>query len=385
MLRKILVKIFFTYVISATIFSIAFYFFAKPILLPIINKELQKSFKESSVSGFRLTKNFIEFQNIEIKRGALCYFKIKEARLYYNLNSIVNKKIEKVLLNEISAKVDIGRDGLPWLYPFPVVAQKGGSKFSITKFEVTNINLDLTKDDIEIKGNASLQLDILTGFIDYLKLNNFSLKTNKIEIEGISLSAAQNQEAGKFYIKAVNYSKLKIGDVIGKSELKGNVLNISPILVDFLGGSVKGEFNVMLNLDMNYNLRLSSQGMEIKRFVNDMKFNEKLDMTGMLDGEFYLSGKTGEIKDIKGNFHTDNSGGVLVIKDKTFLKNIAKQANQPLDIIVESFRNYNYNNGMISLAIENNNLIMDMKLNGKAGKRNLTAVLHDFKKEKEKR
>jgi hypothetical protein len=155
-------------------------------------------------------------------------------------------------------------------------------------------------------------------------------------------------------------------------------------LLSFLGGSVKGEFTISLGRDMNYNLRLNSQGLEIKKFVDDMKFNEKFDMTGRMDGEFSLSGMKGEIKDIRGDFNTETPGGVLIIKDKTFLKNIARQSNQPLDIVVESFRNYNYNKGIIKLAIENNNLVMEMRLDGKAGKRNLAVVVHDFNKGKEK-
>ena len=165
--------------------------------------------------------------------------------------------------------------------------------------------------------------------------------------------------------------------------MKGSVLNINPVLVSFIGGSVKGEFNISLNQDMNYNLRLNSQGLEIRRLVNDMEFNEKFDMTGRLDGTFYLSGKCQDIKDIKGDFRADKNGGVLVIKDKAFLENVAKQSNQPLDIIVESFRNYNYNNGMIKLFMESGNIVLDLKLDGGAGKRSLIIILHDFKKGKE--
>lgn len=215
--------------------------------------------------------------------------------------------------------------------------------------------------------------------IEAFNLNISSLKTDLFEIEGIILNAARNQAAGEFYIKTINYNKLKIGDVAGKTELKGNLLYIRPLFVSFLGGNVKGEFNISLDQDMNYDLRLNSQGLEIKKLVDEMKFNEKFNMTGRLEGEFYLSGKIGEIKNIKGSFRTDNSGGTLVINDKTFLEYIAKQSNQPLDIIVESFRNYNYNNGIINLGMENNSLIMSIKLDGNAGKRSLTVVLHDFK------
>ncbi|MDO8602759.1 MAG: YdbH domain-containing protein [Candidatus Omnitrophota bacterium] len=378
MRRRIFAKIFFISVILIIIFSLAAYLLAKPILLPIINKELHKVFKESSVSGFRLTRDFMEFQGIEIKGSASYDFKIKEARIYYSLNSIVDKKIEKVLLNEISVKINIGKDGLLGLYPFPGVASGGSGKFSIAKFEATNINLDLTKEGIKIKGKVSLGWDIPANAIDYVKLNITSLATSLFQAEGITLNAIQDQDEGEFYIKTINYNKLKIGDVVGKTCLKGNILAISPMLVSLFGGNVKGEFNISLDQDMNYNLRLNSQGLDIKRLVNEMEFNEKFDMTGRLDGEFSLSGKGQDIKDIKGYFSTDANGGMLVIKDKTFLENVAKQSNQSLDIIVESFRNYNYNNGIIRLGMENRNFTMGMSLDGKSGKRSLTVVLHDF-------
>jgi len=315
MRRRIFAKIFFIFLTSIIALSVAAYFLAKPVLLPIINKELQKIFKESSVSDFTLTKDFIEFQGIEIRESGSYDLKIKNAKIYYKLRSIFNNGIERI-----------------------------------------------------------------EGF----KLNVTSFKTSLFEIEGVVLNAFRNQDKGEFYIKAINYNKLKIGDIVGKSGLEGSILNINPVLVSFLGGSVKGELNISLDQYMNYNLKLNSLGLEIKRLIDDMEFNDKFDMTGRLDGEFSLSGNLLGIKDIKGYFNTDTNGGVLIIKDKTFLENIAKQSNQSLDIIVESFRNYNYNDGIIKLGMESGNLAMDMSLDGKAGKRSLTIVLHDFNKGKEK-
>ena len=344
--RYLFAKIFFTFAILIIILSVTAYFFAKPVLLSIANKEIQKIFKESSISDFRLTKDFIEFHGIGIREKGFYDIKIEKARIYYNGRSIFKKKIDKA--------------------------------------EAINLNLDLNKDGIEIKAIASLQLDISSRIIDYIKLNVSSCKTNLFEIEGLILNASNDQDTGEFYIKGIKYNNLKVADVIGKSELKGKLLRISPLLVSFLKGNVKGEFNITLDQDMGYNLSLNTQGMEIKRFVDDMKLNEKFDMTGRLDGEFYLSGNILGIKDINGHFRTDPNGGVLIIKDKTFLENVAKQSNQPLDILVESFRNYNYNNGIIKLGMEKGNLAMDMRLDGKAGKRSLTVVLHDFNKGEEK-
>jgi len=327
-------------------FLITGYFCAKPILRPIINKELQKIFKESSVADFRLTKDFIEFQGVKIKERSSYDVKIEKVRIYYKLRSILKKKIDKI--------------------------------------EALGADLDFSKDDMKVKAVASLQFDVSSGIIDYIKLNVVSFKTNLFEVKGVLLNAAQGRDTGEFFIKAFNCDKLKIGEVSGKSELKGKMLYIRPLTVSFIGGNVAGEFEVSLDQDMNYSLNLDSHGLEIKRFVDNMELNEKFDMTGRLSGEFYLSGAGQAIKEIEGDFRTDAGGGTLIINDKTFLENVAKQSNQPLDIIVESFRNYNYNKGIIKLSAETGNLVMDLKLEGKSGKRSLAIILHDFNKGKEK-
>ena len=172
---------------------------------------------------------------------------------------------------------------------------------------------------------------------------------------------------------------MKLADVTGKSGLKERRLRIDPLLVSFLGGNVKGEFSVTLDQAMDYDLHLDTQAVDIKRLVDDMELNEKFEMTGRLGGAFYLSGRGQDIKDIKGYFNTAAPGGVLIIKDKTFLENVARQSSQPLDIIVESFRNYNYNNGAIKLFMESGNIGLDLKLDGNAGKRSLTIILHGSK------
>jgi len=342
MRRRTFAKIFLIFVIVIIALSIAAYFLAKPVLLPIINKELQKIFKESSVSDFSLTKDFIEFRGIEIRQKRSYDLKIKKARIYYSLQSILKKKIGKV--------------------------------------EAIDLNIGFNKNDIKIKANASFQVDVSAKTIDYIKLNVSSCKTSLFEIQGLVLDASQGRDTGEFYIKGINYNKLKLADVMGKSGLKERRLRIDPLLVSFLGGNVKGEFSITLDQDMDYDLHLDTQAVDIKRLVDDMELNEKFEMTGRLGGAFYLAGRGQGMKDIKGYFNTAAPGGVLIIKDKMFLENVARQSNQPLDIIVESFRNYNYNNGIIKLSIESGNLTMEMRLDGMAGKRSLAVVLHDFNK-----
>lgn len=333
-----------TLIILLAVFSIAVYFFTKPLLLSIAEKELRKTFKESSISGLKITTSYIEFHGIGIREDGSYDLRIKRLKIYYNLSSILKKRINKI--------------------------------------EVSDADLDLNKGGIKIKLNSYLRLDMATQYIDYIKLNISSCKTGVFDIEGLTLNASQGNAKGEFYIKSINHDKLKLADIIGKSELKGKLLYINPLEVSFLGGNVKGAFSITLDGDMDYNLSLNTQGMDIKRFVDDMKFNEKFDMTGRLGGAFYLSGKGEDIKDMKGDFTTDFPGGVLIIKDKTFLENISSESNQPFDKLVESFSNYNYNNGVVKLFIENGNIVLDLRLDGSAGKRGFMIVLHDFKKGK---
>ena len=65
------------------------------------------------------------------------------------------------------------------------------------------------------------------------------------------------------------------------------------------------------------------------------------------------------------------------------LENMARDTKQPLDLLVESFKDYQYNIGTIKLFLDHNNLTLDIVLDGEAGKRELKIILHDFSIKKE--
>jgi hypothetical protein len=112
---------------------------------------------------------------------------------------------------------------------------------------------------------------------------------------------------------------------------------------------------------------------------NDFNLNEKAEISGKINGTLVLEGKGSNIKVISGNFTTAEGGGVLTIKDNDYLKKMAAKSGQSLEILMESFRNYHYNIGVIKLSLNDGNLILDVALEGEAGKRNLNIRLHDVK------
>jgi len=91
-----------------------------------------------------------------------------------------------------------------------------------------------------------------------------------------------------------------------------------------------------------------------------------------------LRGSGATIQQIQGDLSTSQAGGKLTITDQRFLDNLARTSRQPLDILVESFKNYYYNIGIIKLGMEEGDLILDVRLDGEAGMRHLNIMVHEF-------
>jgi len=49
-----------------------------------------------------------------------------------------------------------------------------------------------------------------------------------------------------------------------------------------------------------------------------------------------------------------------------------------VELLVDNFKNYHYSSGTINLSLDNENINLDLALDGKSGKRDLNITLHDF-------
>jgi hypothetical protein len=254
---------------------------------------------------------------------------------------------------------------------------------------VSFYNIEVKKDkayDIKIE-EAGIAYDFKTLFkknIAKVSLNNVLVDINPLKTfsaERIDILNLNPDSAG-LYIPRINYDNLKTGEIKSSAKFRDNAISISPLSIDFLGGTIAGDLNILILSGgiVRYDFNLKALNLNIRSFVEDFKLIDKFEMTGRLEGAMSLAGSGQAVNELNGAFFTAKPGGVLIIKDTKFLENVAKNSKQPLDIIVESFKNYNYNSGILKLYMDNGNLVLDVNLNGQAGKRNLTIVLHNFKK-----
>lgn len=138
-------------------------------------------------------------------------------------------------------------------------------------------------------------------------------------------------------------------------------------------------FSILKSSSLQYSANLKFEQVDIDKLVQDFKFRKKFDMTGKLSGNIELAGQGTKIAALKGRFVTLLPGGTLTITDTQFLANMARDKNILADLLVENFKDYHYNNGLISFDLEDSNIVLKIDLDGPSGKRKFDVVLHNFK------
>jgi len=234
----------------------------------------------------------------------------------------------------------------------------------------------------------SLFIKPIIVFLAKRQLENVSAKSG-VSIEGFVLkqlspfSIIRGRIEGDFYLKKIQYNKLSIDDIKGSFLLEGRRLFLNSLYAHVLGGDLSGDLGFIMDKNAEYSLNLKLADLDMEKFVNDFNLGEQFQLTGKLSGSLNSLGENANIKVLSGDFSSTGLGGVLIIKDNKFLENMANNSGQSLDILVESFKDYHYNTGMMKLSFDQGNLIFDIALEGEAGKRNLTITLHSFKLQKE--
>lgn len=333
-------------VIGFIVFSLASVS-VKPIIISLAKNAIGAIFKGSSVSVAKCEfKPFsqLKLSDLEIKREGVYGIKLGQIHIQYDVPSILKGKVGKVRLLGIGIKISLPKEKIADLPNYLNIQSKG-------LFLVESIDLEV--DSLDAAGL-------------YLK--------NAI------LYLAQSRDGkSSSYIQEIRYDKLSISDIQGMISLEGQAFSLGYFSARFIEGEIRGKAEVALDKGPFYRVDLEFVGLDINRLINDLKLNEKVEMTGKINGKLSLEGSGSDFKVVSGDFSTLESGGVLVIKDDSFLKEMASRSNQPLDILVESFKNYHYNTGTLKLGFDRGDLVTGLVLDGKQGRRSLNIVLHNFK------
>ena len=365
-------------VILAVFFSLPV--ILKPVILLTAKKQLKSVFKDSvvTVENCRLRSVSLAIYGIGIERKPFYKFSVEEIRFSYRFSTLFKGRIMRAALKGI--KADINTPGkkaaeftrllnLNTAHPPP---------FTVACADILRADIKVRTQDLGLDCGVSLGIDLGNNTVHYLALRAASLDAGGAHFENISLGSALRVKAGSFYAGRLKFDKVKLEDIEGRIVLGSKGLALYPLCARLFGGKVCGSLALSLDREGQYALDLSASGIGLGVIVDDLKLAEKMRMTGKLEGTVSVKGAGLKLALINGDLSVAQPGGTLAITDEGLLKNLAAQTQQSLDMLVESFKDYQYDTGIVKLDLNGGDLILDAALNGKDGKRNLNITLHKF-------
>jgi len=375
---KFLVKI-----ISAVfLLLLALTILIKPVSVLLTKKQLGNIFVKSRISIGRCTFKpccGITLFDIDIDRDGVYSIKIKEAAVSYSLVSIFKSGL-KLSLKGASVYITTPKQKMQEFFG---CLKLDGKESPFKVVNISDLSLNLNTQDLTADAALSLKLNLAQQSLDYLDLTMNHFKIFDVYLEDIFLKLNFGQ--GDFLIGQLKYDNLSVNGIKGNIKLQGRQLSLSGLRAKVLNGDLEGELNLKLDKEAQYSINLKCTGLDTEKFVKDFEFGKEFNMTGTISGDIKLMGKGAAIEVLGGSFSTHPAGGTLVIINTKFLENIAQSMHQPVDLLVESFKDYRYNVAIMNLSLENNNVMLRISLDGATGKRNLNVVLHDFGIKKEGR
>jgi hypothetical protein len=351
----------------------------RPVILFLVQQQLKGVFIHSKVSIKSCNINplkALKLSDIQIAKADTYDIKISEVQVEFSPSSLLRRRILKFSLRNVAVVVDLGKRNI-----FDFVQEiklPSGGLFIIDAVELSSLDIRLNSDRLNLKALISCQLDLPKKLIHCLDAQLASFEGFGINLHNAYIKVCQKSYQGIFRIGEIKYNKLLIGNIESKAALAGSTLSFESLSADLLGGKLQAGINLKLGQNPEYLFDLKFLDIDLHQFANDFNLNEKVEMTGRVGGSVTLKGSAAGLKILSGDFNAAAPGGALTIKDQEYLKKIAAYAGQSLDLLVESFKNYHYNTGVMSFGLKERSLILDINLEGEAGKRKLEIILHNF-------
>jgi len=195
----------------------------------------------------------------------------------------------------------------------------------------------------------------------------------------ITLPAIFHGALGELVIKDA-----KILNKFTSREMKGQVsvywkgIMLDGLSVDLLGGVIEGTAIVDFAKILRYTANLNIKNIQLQKIIETLKMSEKISLTGSASGHAVFKSRASELTNLSGHISASPEGGVLAINNKVWLERIAAYTKQDVNIVVENFTNYHYNEGNLRLGLKGSDIVLTVYLNGETGRRDLVITAHDF-------
>jgi hypothetical protein len=372
-------KIFIISVMTLVLVIAAAAFYAPQIITEAAKRQLGKTFAGSAVSIGKCRLHparALVFSNVEIKKEKVYDLKIREINITYSVLSLFKGDIARVQVDGVKVTADLRRSKTLELQK--MVSAGAGGYFRVREIDISGLDVDLKARDIDVKGTVSLKLFPEEQCIQYIDALIATLKTQGATIEECRVTGPISDAGADVSVKKIKYNDAVITGITGTARIAGPVLSLDLLSARLFKGDIKGKAEISSASGGGFSIALNCASLDLGTFTRDFKLEEKAEVTGKLKGEIFIGGAKSDVTDIHGGFSTDAPGGVLIIKDTSFLEKMAKESKQPVNVLMENFKNYRYNIGVMKVSLDKGNLNLDIQLEGDTGKRVFNVTLHDI-------
>ncbi len=210
-----------------------------------------------------------------------------------------------------------------------------------------------------------------------IDLTAASFKRGDLSIENAALTVGADGK-GTLTVAGITQQKLKLSGLSARAQLSGGSIRFSAVEALLAGGRVTGSMEVLFTSPVSYRADLAIVLMDLAVLAKDLEFEAKVALDGRVDGHVTLSGDAQDIRRLTGELNGTAKGGNLIIHDRATLENLAKNVNQPIELVESAFKEYHFDTAAAALGLDGNDLGLKIHLEGVKGKRDLEVELHDF-------
>lgn len=257
----------------------------------------------------------------------------------------------------------------------PSLQVSSGGYFPAVVIVLDRCRLIVHTADARCDAVVSGAYDLSRRRLECAELSLSSLAYGPFQCEGLH-AAFDRDHPSRLSVQSAAFDKLKVSAISADTAMRGDTLVFSQGRALVLGGLVGFDAVLPVHDPLGYQARLQLKGMDVAALVNDFKWQEKVRADGLLSGIVTVDPQPGTIGRINGRLQADDPGGTVNILDRAFLENIARWSKQPVELITESFRDYRYQSGVLTIDSQGGDIVLEASLSGTQGKRDLTIILH---------
>ncbi len=336
-------------------------------LLPWVLKERIRKGLEGAVPGSKATVGAIAFERP--RHLAVSGVSVRSEGL--------DLSVAKVRIGT-DRRVDVhGLEGVVRALPKKASASTRSAPLPLRAVHVHSFTLTYQANGIAAELKGDLEYDFSSGTFARIDVTLPSLKRGDLSLENARFRTGADGK-GELGVATVSRKELRVTAISAKATLSPGKLDLTALDAAFAGGKVTGSAEIRFETPVRYTANLSVRGLDLAALGTQLDIGRKVGLGGSVDGEILLEGDAADVRRFTGKLRGTAKGGDVVIRDRATLEALAKNVRQPIELVESAFQEYHFDTAGAALALEGDDLGLEIHLDGAKGKRDLEIKLHNF-------